>query len=194
MTRFLLIRHGLNDYVGRRLAGRLPGIHLNAVGRRQANELASRLDGQPIDAIYSSPLERATETAAPLAQRRGLKVETVESLTEINFGHWSGRLISELDQDGDWQKFIHFRSGMRIPGGELRIESQQRVVDFIQRLHETLPGKNVALVSHADVIKAALIFYLGAPLDYLARIEIDPASISIIELDETNARILAVNR
>lgn len=91
MAIFLLIRHGENDWVGKKLAGRLPGVHLNKNGLTQAEELASSLRNLPIKAIYSSPLERAMETAQPLAEAKALEINICENLSEINFGNWQGK-------------------------------------------------------------------------------------------------------
>ncbi len=96
MTTFLLIRHGLCDPVGKAIAGRTPGIHLNDIGRAQALALANRLSGLPVAAIRSSPLERALETAQPLANAFGLQVVEDERLNEVDFGDWTGRTLTEL--------------------------------------------------------------------------------------------------
>ncbi|MBV8818273.1 MAG: histidine phosphatase family protein [Acidobacteriaceae bacterium] len=193
MTNFLLIRHGLTDAVGYRITGRLPGVHLNETGRLQAAALPDRLKQWKIDAVYSSPLERTLETAGPLAQRLGLPVQSDIAFAEFDFGEWSGMLIEELDKRHDWKMFHTFRSGTRAPGGELLTEVQTRFVDALLRLEAKHRGGTVAIFSHADAIKAALLHYFAAPVDSLPRLQIEPASISILRLEEWGPLILGVN-
>ena len=89
MPTLLLIRHGENDYLkNSRMPGRLPGIHLNARGLEQAAELSRTLSVLPIIALYSSPLERAIETAEPLAQMLGLEIQILPDLTDTDVGEW----------------------------------------------------------------------------------------------------------
>jgi probable phosphomutase (TIGR03848 family) len=193
MTTLLLIRHGANDLLGHRIAGRMPGVHLNAEGHRQAERLAERLDGLPIRAVYSGPLERARETAAPLAARLGLDVIILDAIGEIDFGHWTGESTEALYNLPRWQRFNAYRSGIRIPNGETMLEAQCRAVNAIERLQEEHPEDLVAIVSHGDVVKAALAYFLGVPLDLFRRIEVDPGSLSIVELADWGPRIVLMN-
>jgi probable phosphomutase (TIGR03848 family) len=192
-TTFLLIRHAINDTVDVRIAGRTPGVHLNDEGRRQAEELAHRLDRIQLDAIYSSPLERAFETAEPIAERHGLGITRLDSLSEIDFGDWTWKALDELHADELWHQFNTFRSGMRIPGGETIVEVQARTVCELLRLREKHPEGTLAIVGHGDPIRAVISFYLGSPLDFMLRFVIDPASVSIIELAEASSRLLLMN-
>ena len=104
MTTFLLVRHGETDAVGKTIVGRMPGVHLNATGRAHARRLAQRLSRLPIRAIYSSPLERALETAEPLARARNLRIQTCEAANELNFGEWTGKTFAELDSLPEWRR------------------------------------------------------------------------------------------
>lgn len=193
MTRFLLIRHGLTEHVGHVLSGRLPGVHLNDAGRRQAEALAERLAGLPIAALYSSPLERARATAAPLARRLGQEVRIEDGLNEIDIGAWTGRRFTELHDDPLWQRFNRFRSGTRAPGGELMSEVQARMATTLERLHARHPDDYVAVVSHADPLRAVLLHYAGMPLDFFLRLEISPTSVSVLDLHDHGAVILRLN-
>jgi probable phosphomutase (TIGR03848 family) len=193
MTKILLIRHALTDSVGKRLSGRTPGISLNNEGRNQAKKLAERLSGLPIRAIYSSPLERALETADPLAQTLNLNCVTEDSLQEIDFGDWTNRTFEEIKKDILFEQFNAFRSATRIPGGEMMAEAQTRIISKLENLRTKHPQETVAVISHADIIKAAIAYYAGIPLDMFQRLEISPASVSIIELHHNFARILLVN-
>jgi probable phosphoglycerate mutase len=194
LTTFLLIRHATNDFIGRALAGRLPGVHLNAAGREQAERLAERLGGETIHRIYSSPLERAQETAGPLARRLGLELRTAPEVGEIDFGEWAGRTLAELEPLPLWRQFNAYRSGTRAPGGELMLDVQVRFVTFLQRLCTECPDQTVAVVSHSDAIKAAMCYYLGIPLDLAQRLEIDPAAVTALALSSHGPKILYVNR
>ena len=193
MTTFLLIRHGLTDAVGHRITGRLPGVHLNDVGRAQAARLPARLSKWKIDAIYSSPLERAQETAAPAAEQLGLSVGIDIAFAEFDFGQWSGTPITELDQRDDWKRFCRFRSSLRAPGGEMLTEVETRFVGAVQSLADKHPDRIVAVFSHADAIKAALMHYLSIPLDNLHRFDISPASISILRLQDSGPMVMGMN-
>lgn len=193
MSTFYLIRHGLNDYLGRALAGTLPGVHLNDEGRRQAERLAELLAPRGISRVYSSPLERAVETAEPLARKLGLKIERSDDFLEVQVNGWSGLSMDELGRLPEWKLFNSFRSGTRAPGGELMIETQCRFVAGLQRLRAEFPRETIAITSHADPIKSALAYYLGVPLDLFHRIEISPASYSILKIEEYGPEILGIN-
>jgi probable phosphomutase (TIGR03848 family) len=192
-TTVLLVRHGQTDWIGQRIAGRQPGVHLNAFGIAQAARLPARLEGLPIHAIYSSPLERTRETAAPLAAARGLDVRECGEAIELGFGEWTSRPFSDLEADRQWRRFNHFRSFARAPGGELMPEVQTRIVRAIERLRAAHPGESAVLVSHGDVIRAAVAYFLGVPLDLFQRIEIRPASVSRVRLCDEGVLVLGVN-
>ncbi len=193
MTTFYLIRHGENDLVGHAIAGRRPGIHLNERGRKQALGLAEHLASFPIRHIVSSPLERSRETAEPLAHRLGLEIQTSPALLEINFGEWMGKEFAELEGREDWRRWNSFRSGNRTPAGESMLDVQNRVVGELDRLRGQYRDEHIAVFSHGDPIRSAVMFYLGMPLDLLQRIEISTASISILTIDDSTVRVLCLN-
>jgi broad specificity phosphatase PhoE len=195
MTTFLLIRHALCDPVGKAIAGRAAGIHLNRIGKDQANRLTVRLEDVTISAVYSSPLERALETAGPFASRKTLPVQVAQGLNEIDFGDWTGRTLAELDQLPEWRAFNSFRSGIRIPGGEMMMEVLARATGEIERLQAAHPAPTdvVALVSHGDVLRGIVCHALGIPPDLLQRIELSPASVSVLVREGTGNRVLLLN-
>lgn len=193
MTRFLLIRHGATDAIGRVIAGRAPGFPLNSEGERQARALAEQLAGKAVTMIYTSPQERARETAEVVAASLGLAPEISEPLAEIDYGDWTGRQFSELEHMADWRLYNSFRSGTRIPGGELMVEVQARAVEELRRLHGKHRDRWIALVSHADVIRCVIGYYAGIPIDLLLRVAIDPASVSAIALDDRDAQVFCIN-
>jgi broad specificity phosphatase PhoE len=191
--RLLLIRHGATDDLGRVLTGWTPGVQLNAEGRAQAARAAERLAGVPVRAIYTSPVERARETAEAIALPHGLTPVVREPLGEVRLGDWTGRTFESLRGDADWGRFNSFRAGSRPPGGEWMVEVQARVVGEIQRLREEHAEGTIAVVSHGDPIKAALFHYGGISLDLMLRWQIAPASVSILELTASGVAIVAVN-
>jgi probable phosphomutase (TIGR03848 family) len=195
MTTFALIRHALCDPVGHSIAGRQPGVHLNTAGIQQARSLAERLADLPITALYSSPLERAVETAEPIGVGHSLPVQTAEGLNEIDFGEWTGKSIAELDPLPVWRSFNTFRSGTRIPGGENMAEVLGRSLRELDRLKRLHPGSNslVAVVSHGDVIRVLVAHTLGMAPDLMQRLELSPASITLVELEDHGARLLLLN-
>lgn len=193
MTRILLIRHATTDAVGQRFSGRLPGVLLNAEGQAQAQQLAARLAAVPLHAVYSSPLERALQTAELLAQAHGLQPLGCDDFVELDLGSWTNKTFQELHDDPQFHLFNSFRSGTRIPGGELMLAAQARMVAGLQRLAGQHPQQTVAVVSHSDLIKAAVAYYAGIPLDLFQRLEISPASVSVLEIYAESARLITLN-
>ena len=196
MPLLLLIRHGENDFVKTgKLAGHLPEVHLNEKGQQQAAELATALEKLPIKAVYSSPLERARETATPLAQKLGLEVQIRPGLIETAIGEWAGQELKELQKLAVWEIVQQAPSRFRFPGGESFAECQNRMVsevEAISRAHK--PEDMVIIVSHADPIKLVTAYYLGMPLDYFQRLGCETASVNVLNLSETGAALLKLNQ
>jgi len=193
MTTFFLIRHASCEPLGRYLAGRKPGIPLDALGRSEAIRLADRLRKAEIAALYASPLERAQETAKFIAERTGLTAVTAPEFTEIEFGEWTGMSFDALHHDPRWGRYNRFRSGMRPPGGESMVEIQARALGGLERVIERHPKQTVAIVSHGDVIKAILMHYVGIATDFIHGFEISPASVSILKLEDWGPKLLCLN-
>ena len=195
MTIFLLIRHGENDYVKTgRLAGRLPGVHLNETGRLQAQSLAQKLAGAPIKAIYSSPLERAVETAAPIAEALNLEVVQRDGLLEVDFGDWQDKKLKGLSRLKAWKIAQVSPTRMRFPQGESFAEAQYRIcyeLDDIAGQHD--PKDLVVCVGHSDPIKLAVAYFLGLPLDLFQRLSVAPGSITALVIGEMGSRLLTLN-
>jgi broad specificity phosphatase PhoE len=193
MTTFLLIRHALCDPVGKAIAGRTPGVHLNVPGLAQAEALAARLGSLPISAIYSSPLERALETAEPLARRLHVRVSSLAGLNEVDFGDWTGLTLAALAEIPAWREFNTRRSTTRIPNGEIISEVVARVSEELDRLRRQHESELVAVVSHGDVLRGLLSHVLGMPLDLLHRLEVEPASVSVLSYAGGARRVLLMN-
>jgi probable phosphoglycerate mutase len=193
MTTLLLVRHGHTDVAGRRLTGWQRGVHLNARGREEAERLVERLDGVPIDAIVTSPLERCRETAAPLARARGLTPVADRGLIEVDYGEWSGRSIAQLRRTRLWRSVMRAPSTVRFPDGESLLEVQARAVDAAMAIAAAHPTGTVVAVSHAEPIRLLLAHLSGMHADHLQRLIIDTASITAIALGPDIPRILKVN-
>jgi probable phosphomutase (TIGR03848 family) len=193
VTTLLLIRHGANDWVHGRLAGWTPGVHLNEEGRRQAATLAARLALLPIDALYSSPLDRTVETAQAIAGPRGLPLRLVEGLGEVRYGEWQGAELKELYKHELWPGVQFYPSGTRFPGGETLGEAQVRMVATLDALRAQHPKGVIAVVSHADIIKLAVAYYIGMHIDLFQRLEISPCSATALLFTRMGPRLLAYN-
>lgn len=189
----LLVRHAATDHVGRILTGRAAGVPLSEAGRAEAAALARRLRGEVIDAVRTSPRERAVETAAAIAAGRGFAADTADALDEIDFGRFTGRTFAELDGDPDWRRWNERRATARAPEGEAMAAAQARITGFLQNLRDSHAGAVVACVSHADLIKAAVLAALGASLDAVHRLDVDPASVTRLQVESWGVRLLCLN-
>jgi probable phosphomutase (TIGR03848 family) len=193
-TVLLLVRHGVTPTTGKVLPGRAAGLHLSDEGRKQADAAAQRIARVPkIAAIYSSPLERARETAAPLARARRMPVRIDRGLLECDFGGWTGRKLDELRKKPEWDVVQRHPSAFRFPDGESFSEMQTRITGALARLVAQHPGRIVVAFSHADPIKAAVAHALGMPLDLFQRVVIGTASITAIAYGRTESSVLTVN-
>jgi probable phosphoglycerate mutase len=193
MMNLLLIRHADNDWVGKRLAGWTPKVHLNEKGRAQAENLVRLLAKVPLAAIYSSPLERSIETATPVAQAHGLTVEVRNGLGETRYGDWTGRALEELKEERLWPVIQVYPGGARFPGGESLRETQSRLLAELDTIRDVHPEETVAVFSHSDPIKLAVAHYLGLPLDLFQRLTISPASITAFSFMGFGPRLVCMN-
>jgi probable phosphoglycerate mutase len=193
-TVVLLVRHGLTPTTGVKLPGRARGLHLSDEGRRQAESAAERVAKiAKVVAIYSSPLERARETAQIIAKARNMAVRIERGLLEIDIGKFQGLALKDAAQRPEWKAIQSHPSGFRFEGGESFSEMQTRVTGAIARMVARHAGRIIVAVSHADPIKAAVAHALGTPLDLFQRIVIGTASISAIAYQPSGAAVLTVN-
>jgi probable phosphomutase (TIGR03848 family) len=193
-TLVLLVRHGQTPTTGQVLPGRAKGLHLADAGREQAERAAERLRAlTKVAAVYASPLERARETAAPIAKALGHRVTIERGLLECDFGDWTGRSLKDLMALPEWTTVQRSPSSFRFPQGESFSEMQHRMVSTLDRLRQVHPGETVVCVSHADPIKAAMAHAMGTHLDLFQRIVISTCSISAIAYAPTGPVVLTVN-
>jgi probable phosphoglycerate mutase len=196
MPLLLLIRHGENEYVkAGKLAGHLPGVHLNERGRQQAVELAEALKEVPLKAIYSSPLERALETAELIAGGRKLEIRLRSELMDNDIGTWQGRTLKQLSRTKKWKVVQQAPSRFTFPEGESFLQTQTRIascLDEIAASHK--PNDVVAVVFHADPIKLAVAHHLGMPLDHFQRLGCDTGSITVLYVSKTSAHLIKLNQ
>jgi probable phosphoglycerate mutase len=196
MPLLLLIRHGENQFVKTgKLAGQLPGVHLNERGRKQAVELAEALKHVPLKAIYASPLERAVETARPLAEGRKLEIQLRPQLMDNDIGKWHGRTLKQVRRIKKWKIVQQAPSRFKFPEGESFLETQTRIVSCLDEIVASHKPKDVvAVVFHADPIKLAVAYYLGMPLDHFQRLGCDTASVTVLHVSETGAHLIKLNQ
>ncbi len=192
----LLIRHGENDYSKKaRLAGRLRGIHLNERGRKQAEELAAALAHVPIKAVYASPLERAVETAEPIAKAHKQMVKIDEGLMEADVGQWQGKSVRRLALTKYWRVIQRAPSRARHPGGESFMETQGRIAASLERICAKHKPKDIVVcVFHADPIKLAVAHFIGLPLDQFQRLGCETGSATLLVVGESGAHLAWMNR
>jgi len=194
VTVFHLVRHAEHGLLGRVLAGRMPGVSLSGRGQEQAQALAKFFSAHTIAAVISSPLDRAQQTAAPIAGALGLAVTTDAALNEIDFGAWTGMTFAALHDRAEWTAWNNFRGTAATPGGETMLQALSRALATLVCLRCAHPDGEVVLVSHQDVLRAILAHCLGMPLDLLHRIELAPASRSVLQFFENgDMRVYGVN-
>jgi probable phosphomutase (TIGR03848 family) len=197
MPVLLLIRHGENDYVKTgKMAGRIPGVHLNEKGQKQAQALAEALKDVPLKAVYSSPLERAMETANPIAQSHKLKIMREPDLMDTHIGKWQGRSWKALRLTKVWKIVQNAPSRFRFPDGESFPETQLRIANVLERIVQThkKPQDIVAVLFHADPIKLAVSHFLGLPLDHFQRLGCDTGSLTALRVNEMGAHLFKLNQ
>ena len=193
-TLILLVRHGQTPTTGKVLPGRATGLHLAEAGVSQAHAVAERIAELPrVDAIYASPLERARETAAPIAKALKQRVKINRGLLECDFGDWTGAELGKLMKLPEWNTVQRAPSTFRFPHGESFTEMQTRMVSTLDSIRAAHPGQVVVCVSHADPIKAAVAHAMGTHLDLFQRIVIGTCSVSAIAYSSHGPTVLTVN-
>jgi probable phosphoglycerate mutase len=190
-----LVRHGRTPTTGTILPGRAAGLHLSDEGRAQAESAATRISAlkKPPVAVYASPLERAMETAKPIASILGLRVRIERGLLECDFGQWTGAKLSTLRRRKEWRTVQGLPSAFRFPDGESFMEMQARILSTLDRLAARHPGETFVAVSHADPIKAAVAATAGIPLDLMQRLVVSTCSVTALVRGETAAAVLCMN-
>jgi probable phosphomutase (TIGR03848 family) len=193
LTTLVLVRHAVTEQTGPMLTGRNPGVDLSADGRKQAQALAERLAGLPVAAVYASPIERTTQTAAAVAERHALPVRELPGALEADYGEWTGGKLAELAKTELWKTVQRAPSRARFPGGESLAEMQARIVGSLEEVVSEHPGEIVVVVSHADPIKSAIAHYTGVHLDLFQRIVVSPASVTAFQLSAHGAAMVKCN-
>jgi len=197
MPLLLLIRHGENDYVKTgKMAGHIPGVHLNERGQKQAQALVEALKEVQIKAVYSSPLERAMETALPIANAHKLQIIQEPDLMDTDVGKWQGKSLKVLRLTKLWKIVQSAPSRFRFPQGESFPEAQIRYVNVVERIVRThnKPKDVIAVVFHADPIKLAVSHFLGLPLDHFQRLSCDTGSMTVLFIHESGANLIKLNQ
>jgi broad specificity phosphatase PhoE len=209
-TLVVLVRHGTTTTTGQQLPGRAPGLDLADQGRAEAQVAAARIAAMttrqnggspkgrgrkepPPPVLYASPLERAQQTAAPIAEALGCEVRTEEGLVELDIGEWTGMELATARKRREWATIQRYPSSFRFPGGESFVEMHARMVTTLDRFRAAHPGQMVVAVSHADPIRVAVAHALGTHLDLFQRIAISPCSLTAIAYTDEGPMVLTVN-
>lgn len=200
MTRILLLRHAHSVANAKGiLAGRSPGVTLSERGLKQAMEVADRLKSVEFSQIRISPMERCSETVVPLISQfnkvaaKRIDIEIDEDLVEVDYGKWTGKKLAVLSKDKAWKVVQDTPSAMYFPGGEGLLDVQARAMRGLNRVTKTSGSGAKLLVSHGDVIKAIVASVLGTHLDHFQKIVIDPASITVLDFNGKDYRVLTLN-
>jgi probable phosphoglycerate mutase len=195
MPTVILVRHGQNTYVKKgRLAGRMQGVHLDDTGKMQAEQLAQSMAKLQLKAVYSSPLERALETAKPIAKAQKVEVITRPGLMEVDFGNWQNKTLKQLRRRKLWKMVQGAPTRMRFPEGETFAEAQLRITNEIENLCAQHKPKDIFVcVGHSDMIKLAVAYFIGLPLDLFQRLVVNTASISTLMVSENQTRLINFN-
>jgi probable phosphoglycerate mutase len=193
-TLIIMVRHGKTPSTGKLLPGRAKGLHLSDTGIQEALVVADRLSKiKKVAAIYASPLERARETAAPIAKALKQKVIINKGLLECDFGDWTGEELAKLMKLPEWSNVQRAPSTFRFPKGESFTEMQTRMVSTLDDLREKHSGGVVICVSHADPIKAAVAHAMGTHIDLFQRIVISTCSVTAVSYSSFGPVVLTVN-
>jgi probable phosphoglycerate mutase len=193
VTIILLVRHGETDWLGEKLAGRLPDIHLNAKGHANAELLSAMLQPLSLAAVYSSPLERAMETAEPTARAAGKSIVRCELLQEVDFGDLAGKVFSDLREMDLWKLVHRSPEAVRYPGGETLVEAQARAVRAVEDIHAQYETGTIALFTHSDTIRLAVAHFLQMPLAAYHALVTDPASVSVLYYTKKAIHLTGLN-
>ena len=189
-----MVRHGKTPSTGKLLPGRAKGLHLSDTGKQEALVVAERLSKiKKVAAIYASPLERARETAAPIAKALKQKVIINKGLLECDFGDWTGEELAKLMKLPEWSNVQRAPSTFRFPKGESFTEMQTRMVSTLDDLRKKHRGGVVICVSHADPIKAAVAHAMGTHIDLFQRIVISTCSVTAVSYSSFGPVVLTVN-
>jgi probable phosphomutase (TIGR03848 family) len=201
MATVILVRHGRTTANATGvLAGRTKGVLLDEIGRTQAAATGERLAAVPLVGVVSSPLERCRETSEFILARQPnpLELDLEDDITECDYGQWQGRPLKELGKEKLWSTVQSTPSAVVFPGGESMAGMQARAVGLI-RGHDAAfedlygPGAVWAAVSHGDIIKSVLADAFGMHLDLFQRINVGPASVSIIRYGNGRPGVYAMN-
>jgi len=196
MARIVLLRHAHSVANEKNLlAGRTPGIALSKTGKEQALGLVDRIGPMKFDEIAVSPMQRCRETIDPWIEStsNSSRVVVDESISEVDYGSWSGKSLASLRRKAQWKVVQDFPSQMIFPEGESLLEMQRRALSGFYRLNSVKGKGSRLLVSHGDVIKSIVAHCLGMHLDQFQRLVIEPASITIIDTDAGMSRLVRFN-
>lgn len=188
MASVILVRHSRSTAnTAGVLAGQAPGISLDETGFTQAQGLTARIGDVLISRVISSPLQRCIETISPWHEKYGkTEIEIDNNFIESDYGSWTGEKLSELAKEPLWKSVQKSPSTVTFPEGESFQAMFKRVSNGLDSIIDKLAeNDNVIVVSHGDIIKLAIAKILGLPIDNFQKLVIDPASISIVKVENS---------
>jgi len=192
-TRIFFVRHGVTDLTGTVLYGRTKEIFLNEEGREQAELMAQYFEPIRIDAVYSSPLERALETAEIITKNRGLEITVEEKLADTDVGSWTNMKLKDCAELEEWKNVQSTPSQFKFPEGESFVDVFDRMSDVVRNVVADNKGKNIVITSHRDPIIILMASYLGVHMDSFQRIPCKPASLTEVAFFNGIGTVESVN-
>jgi probable phosphoglycerate mutase len=192
-TTIFFVRHVPHALQDGTQVGRRDGIPLADDAADYLNPLAERLAGEPVKAVYASPISRTQQTAKAIAERHDLPVHTEDDFQELDFAGWTGTSFDDLENDPEWRKWNAVRSLARAPGGETMVEVQSRMMRGVERVRRENPEGAAVVVSHGDPLKTVVLYLLGAPIDMYERLQIDPGSVTTAVVGDWGAKLIRLN-
>lgn len=195
ITRLFLIRHAETDAnSGHRYQG-LTDHRLNETGLWQARRLGERLASEPLSCVYSSTLTRAAETAEIIASHHNIKVLSLDSLKELDFGAWEGLTAEEIAQKYPdlFQRWVNGDFNVEIPGGERREAFLSRIKKAMSHIVNTHRGETVAVVSHGGPIKCIICDALATNPMAFWYFRLDNACVNLIEYNQDRHLVIYIN-
>jgi uncharacterized phosphatase len=196
LARFYFIRHGETEWnaLGR-LCGRTD-VPLSDAGRRQTHLLALRLKPLPVKALYTSPLQRALETARFVSEAIGSEPVVDGRLVELNYGLWEGSTYEAIKRASPeiYRAWQQDPGGTAPPGGESGEQLIERVTPFLAEVAERHSDGNVVVVCHRTVNRLLACHFLGVPLsEYRRRVPMENAALNIFETREGKWHVVTLN-
>jgi len=193
VTTVYLVRHAVHSAVDHVLVGRNQQTGLSSDGFWQAGRLAEYFANLGIARIHSSPQLRARQTASSIASAAGIPFVVVPEMDELDTGEWTGRSFAELENDARWRQWNCDRGTARIPQGESMSEVRERVFRHLAHVANSYVNRQVVIVTHAEIIRVAILEFRGLALQDYFKVRVDPASVTTLRLGKHGGEVVREN-